>query len=159
MMIYKFTYNEYVAKDGEKEKIIFEVKEKLENKLLLEVRLLHKETNQVTTYPKMVDIRLDFDEDSGSGEESVWFPKGNLVYASDYFNPYYPEKIENKAMFFADCPLSTCKGVGIARIFECLIDQLREKDSEPGDVLRTTFGRDRYLFERTEEGYKYLGCE
>lgn len=151
-MIYKFTYNEYIAKDGEKEKIIFEVKEKFEDKLLLEVRLIHKETNQVTTYPKIVDIQVDNEQ----GEEFIQLFKNIRVYASDYFNSHYPEKIEIKQNFFDDYR-TNYKGVGVARVLEGLIDYMRTQEGEPGKLIRVVKEDSFYLFECIEAGYKYLG--
>lgn len=152
MMIYSFTYNEYIAKDGEREKVIFEVKEKFENKLLLEVRLIHKETNQVTTFPKMVAIQVDHER----GEEFIQLLRDQAIYASDYFNQYYPECIENKRYFFEDYQ-THYKGVGIARALENLIDYMRTQDHVNGDLLQVANEKRFYLFECIEDGYKYTG--
>lgn len=77
-MVYRFADKEYVAKDGEKERITFEVKEIFEDKLLLEVRMMHKETGQVTSFPKMVIKQIDHERN----EEFVQLFNNLRVYSN-----------------------------------------------------------------------------
>lgn len=164
-MIYTFVYADYVTRDSEKEKEIYELVNKKTDtdwqevqsamqevkRIWFDVQLIHKETNYIHNFSKVCTPQVD----EARGEEYIQLKKGRL-YASDYFNKYYCERIENKKQFFIDFK-TAYKGVGIARALERLIDYMRTQEAQIGDILAPINEGQVYLFEVIEDGYKYLG--